>query len=626
MTTMDTNRKRHPEGEEDRGGPWRKTVRTMIMKRVTLLLCLAGVSSPALAQVPDANVPPQRTPKPVPNESQPAQLPALPPAEPPKAEPDPNDEVLVKNLRGIDIVEIKGTQPTIKTNVAGLIGLNVESIPLLSGPDFQARMEAYLGHPLTINVIFKLQRDIILYCRDKNRPLVDVIVPKGQALDPDNAALQVWFLEGKVSNIDVDNPGRKWFSDQAIRSQVRLQQGDVVDSGILLSDLDWLNRNPFRQVDVLFRQTTNAVGINALGKSDIVLKVQDRFPVRFYGGYENTGTEVTGKDRFVLGLNAGQVFGWDHQFNYQYTTDTGFDLLQAHSASYEVPLPWRHYVTVFGSYVDAKSQFQDNANDFNSRGESYQVGLRYNVPLVNLGRYRHQLTGGLDFKDSNNNLEFGGGTVLDSSTQIAQLQGAYSGVLSDPWGQTSWGVEGFYSPGDVTGRNDDEHFNELRIGSKANYVYGRFSLERVTQLPLGFTSFVRGSLQLANERLLPSELYGLGGYRSVRGYPERLVNGDEGWGLNVELRSPPMDLGRLTHDPSEHAYLQPLAFFDYGSAHIVDPEFNEDRNVDLASVGLGLRFTVGRNLAFRFDYGFQLMEKGLSGRDTNAHIGALLSF
>ncbi len=98
------------------------------------------------------------------------------------------------------------------------------------------------------------------------------------------------------------NEGKKWFKDRFIMGQVHLRPGQPLDSGQFNQDLNWLNNNPFRQVSASFKPGPK------LGLTDVELQVDDRFPVRPYVGYENTGTRFTGPDRLLGGFNWGNAF------------------------------------------------------------------------------------------------------------------------------------------------------------------------------------------------------------------------------------------------------------------------------------------------------------------------------
>jgi len=123
---------------------------------------------------------------------------------------------------------------------------------------------------------------------------------------------------------------------------------------------------------------------------------------------------------------------------------------------------------------------------------------------------------------------------------------------------------------------------------------------------------VHGALtgQYSSTNLLASEQLGFGGYGSVRGYPERILRGDNGVVFNLELFSPEyhpassyFKWGWLNNDT-----LRFLVFFDYahGEPHeesVTDPL---DDPSDLMSVGVGLRYELDDALRWRLDYGFRL--------------------
>lgn len=109
--------------------------------------------------------------------------------------------------------------------------------------------------------------------------------------------------------------------------------------------------------------------------------------------------------------------------------------------------------------------------------------------------------------------------------------------------------------------------------------------------------------QWADTNLMPTEQLGFGGFNSIRGYDMRLVNGDSGYIVNLELRTDPVGfgLGKCRSDQ-----FQMLMFCDIGGAmnHTLLP--GEPSHVDLSSIGFGLRYSIAPNLAVRFDYGWQL--------------------
>jgi len=523
------------------------------------------------------------------------------------------------NLTIQAIVIVKTRAEIQEGGIPNAKGLVVKDIPILQHPDFAQMVESrFLGRTITENTIRDLEDAIILYCRQHGRLLVDVILPEQ---DIGSGLLQVWFLEGKVGNVTVKNDGVKWFHDQFIKSSVRLRPAESLDSLALSKDLDWLNNNPFRQVDVVFKPG------QSLGTTDVELDVNDRLPFRPYVGYEDSGTRFTGPDRFITGFNWGNALFLDHQLNYQYAADIDFDLLSAHSMNYIAPLPWRHTLMLFGAYVDAKANFDSGGVvGTTADGVSWQISGRYSIPIPDFKKYRSQAALGFDFKRSNNNLLAGGTPVITSDTDIDQFVLSYSGTLPDRYGKTSAGLEVYYSPSGLSEFNHSSDFNALRTGAKSQYLYGRLNVERITRLPWNFSWLLSAWGQYSTERLLPSEELALGGYNTVRGYDERVLLGDTGWIVNNEIRSPSIPLANILNVPGVTDQLQLLGFFDYGYLHVINAQPGEPANPTLYSTGVGLRYSLRHNFSVRFDYGFPLTEKGLNEHLSRMHLGALLSF
>jgi hemolysin activation/secretion protein len=589
------------------------------MKRT--FLAVAGIAAPlvcGLAQGVDSLAPSSVTPKPV--ESKPA--PPAAAAEPLRSPRNPEGDRPINpdqpDLKIKALILVPSRAQIQEEGVPSAEDVEVRDIPFLDRQDFRDTVRPFLGELLTENKIRDLEDTIILYCRERGRLLVDVILPEQNI---ENGVLQLWVLEGRVGNLTVKNEGRKWFKDEFILDNARLLPGETVDSITLTKDLNWLNRNPFRQVNVVFKPG------DRLGATDVELNVEDRLPVRPYVGYDNSGTPFTGEDRLLFGFNWGNVAGLDHQLNYQYATDVEFDLVKAHSASYIAPLPWRHTVTLYGSHVDAQADFSPVVPNLFSEGQSWQISGRYALPLPDYYKCQQELSAGFDFKHST-----GESNVFQSDydTDVVQFFLGYSGVRPDPYGKTSVSLELFYSPGDFTPKNDDDEFNNLRENAKARYLYGRANIERITRLPWNYTWILNIWGQTANERLLPSEELAIGGYNTVRGYDERMGIGDNGFIVNNELRTPPFALGELVHLPSWKDQIQFLAFVDFGATRVIDPipADGTDYSHTLWSFGGGLRYTVGGNFSLRFDVGFPLTEKHIGGIEQNprVHAGLLFSY
>lgn len=559
---------------------------------------------------------------PVPASPAPVAAPAAAPA-PVTAAPDqPTDFRKVPQIKGIVIVgSLKEFKPD---GVALSPGLNVKNNALLQRTQFARIAARYLDQPMDEARMRQFQREIILYYRKHDRPLVDVLYPEQ---DVSNGMLQVIVIEGRLKEIRVqDKQGNPytngWSGAKYIQDSVRLRTNDVISSSRVSKDLGWLNRNPFRTVEALYEPDRREYGMTAL-----LLRVDEQRQWSADFGYEDSGSTITSEDRLIAGFTWGKAFGFeDNQFRYAFTFDPSFDLLRVHSASYYLPLPWHHGLRFSGYYLDVKGELGGGTT---LSGSAYQGSMRYEVPLPSIGKFQQEASVGLDFKRSENNLFFNEVSFVNTPTEILQAAGGYSAVLRDSLGQTSLSIQGYYSPGGITDKNTDTAFDLARPLSKANYAYGRASAERLTTLPFGFNWIIRGIGQVADGNLLPSEQLGMGGYSSARGYEEREGNGDEGYFISNELRTPTINLSHFfTKKAAWEDKLQFLGFWDYGEISNVHLLSSEAPHYRFSSVGPGLRYTLSTHFSLRFDYGWQLHDSGLSPvrQHSRAHLGLTVTY
>jgi hemolysin activation/secretion protein len=568
------------------------------MKPASLLLTLLAATATTHAQTYE-QVSPQ-TPA-----SSGKTAPAVPETPAPVATGAEGDRLLTPVLRGLVFV---ADPSAVKSDGVSDEGVQLAAVPLLDTPAFREKLASRLGRPLTLDGLNAITREALLALRAADRPVVDVVAPQQNI---STGTIQILVAEGRLGEVRAE--GNRWFSAESLTREVSIAPGASIPGSVLMDDLAWLNQNPFRRVDLVFARGEGA------GETDVILRTQDRRPWRVYAGYDNSGTPLTDEDRLFAGFNLGDVFNVGHQLNYQFTTSPDVEKMVAHSASYVARLPWRHTLTVFGSHAESRPDIPL----FDLEGVSWQLGLRYRVPLRSWRGIEHAVTAGVDFKRSDNDLAFGGAAVFAQSVDVAQLVLGYEASLPDSLGATSLGLTVALSPGGIGGRNDDVDYTSVRADAEARYAYARLTLERITKLPASFAWVVRGEAQVASTNLLGSEQLGFGGASSLRGYDEREANGDSGFILVNELRGPSFAVIKGVEDR-----LTPLAFIDGGVAVIKDPLPGEEHTRELLSAGVGLRYTMATWLTAQADYGWQLRDSGISptGDNSRAHVSVTVAW
>ncbi len=541
-----------------------------------------------------------------------APKPKVPEISPKEPKIKADDRILVKALDGVRF--LADPKDVVKQDL-DLLGIEIVNVPLLDSDAFREKIKPFLGKPVSLASIKRLAYVAIKYFHENNRPFVDVSVPEQ---DITGGVIQLLVTEARLGEIRVE--GHKYYSSKRYKKAIHLETDGTIDEKRLIRDLNYFNKNAFRQIKPFFLSGKKP------GTTDLVLKAQERFPVRFYTGYEDTGSQTTGLDRLLVGFNWGDGFYQDHEIGYQYSTDIEFERLQSHSGYWRIPLPNRHKLAITAGYSKTQAHITDVL--FNP-AVNWQVGLRYQMPLKDLGEYSHQLDMGFDFKQSQNNLEFGGLRVFDSEVDTAQFALQYAGSHFDPLGSTRFSLSGIFSPGHLTTNQRTEDYTRERAGTDPQYGYGRMDLERTWKLPKGITLWNHVYGQVATNRLQSTEQLLLGGFNSVRGYDDRLTATDEGVQVNVELRSPDFMLGRIGGDDRFENRLQFIAFYDFGWGHNKGRFAGEENNIYLDSIGGGLRYRMGTHISARFDYGhlLQSLKGGLVGSDHGRiHLSVVVSF
>ncbi|MCP5506670.1 MAG: ShlB/FhaC/HecB family hemolysin secretion/activation protein [Chlamydiales bacterium] len=519
------------------------------------------------------------------------------------------EEVLLPELKGVIITDKERhfSVQEMHRAMGGAEAINIR-VPGTMG-HFNAMLQNnFIARPLTRQGLYDLKQEVIAYYRRWGRPIVTVEIPEQNIT---HGVIEVIAVEGKLGKITVE--GNHYFSEETLVKQIRLQENGAIDTNLLVTDLSWMNRNPFRQVDVIFEPGEIA------GTTNVRLLTADRRPYRFYAGVDNNGYDATNTTRLFLGANWGNAFGLDHLFSFQFTAAPNLDRFWAVTGQYTIPLKWRDIWTFYGGYSHVHANIEEKGVD--NSGYSAQASTRYTFLLPPRLNYLHNFIMGLDYKRTDNNIEYGGKTVYLHSVNLTQVMFGYDGGYTNRGLSTSFNLELFWSPGPWLAEQSDTDYRDVRYEAKSSYCYGRLTLAPLFRLPHDYTFATILRAQVANQNLLPSEQAGLGGYETVRGYKERKVNVDNAFLASAELRSRPYTfIGKKAFQDA----LQWLLFLDYAIGRDVRTEKHTPKTHYLLSTGPGLRYEVGPYLTFKSDFGVQL--KKLDSRGFRFHFSLVGSY
>ena len=193
------------------------------------------------------------------------------------------DQILVEALTGIVLFDELGELGA-ETESSGV---NAERLELPNKDLLTQSLAKFIGKPVTLALLDDINALVVKFARSNGRPVIDSFAPEGQ--DISNGVIQFAVVAGRRGQVRVE--GAQGNVADRIVLQTSIAEGEVIAERSLRADLEWFNQNPFRQVNVILERG------DEFGATDIVYNVVGRRPYRVYGGLEDSGTRLSGKNR-----------------------------------------------------------------------------------------------------------------------------------------------------------------------------------------------------------------------------------------------------------------------------------------------------------------------------------------
>jgi hemolysin activation/secretion protein len=456
---------------------------------------------------------------------------------------------------------------------------------------------------------------------------VQIVLPE-QELERGEIRFQI--VEAKIGRVLVE--GNKFFDEANIRSSVpALQPGSSPNINEIARNLRVANESPSKQATVLLRSGQEEATVDA------VLRVVDERPYKFSITVDNTGNAQTGRLRTGFGVQHANIFELDHVLTVQYVTAPYSETRQPDGTIERWSLVPSKDVTILGigyriplyrlgdsldftfGYSNVNSGTVQNL--FTITGQGVVLGARYTRNLDRIGDYDHRAAFSLDYRSyENKGVRPVGGTIqLVPDVVVHPITLLYGGVYRQQNSETgftvSW-VKNFAGGNDGRGSTFCASRNNF-IGQcgNANYSIFKYSLNHNQALPSDWQMRLGLNAQYTDDMLVSGEQFGVGGADSVRGFFEREVSNDVGYRATAELYTPDFG-GRLMSGARARA----VGFVDWGGVRRNQPGPAELHGQHISSVGIGLRFSRGTNMALRLDYGVVTNEGGSQNvGDTKLH-------
>ncbi len=414
-------------------------------------------------------------------------------------------------------------------------------------------------------------------------------------------AVEIRVLEGKMGELVIE--GNKWRKTSSIRRYFHTGKDDLLSVSGLQKDLLRLNS----QSD--FEATTVLAPGKELGTTDVTLKVKDHFPWHVGTSVDNQGTRLTGKYRSGMTVRSSNVSGFD---------DTFFSntMLSDHSVSqyahYEAPLS--SYGTAAGfDYTFSENMIGKEYRSNKISGTTHMFNSYLSQELYLSEQTDVKATTGMDIVRSTKE-------VVDTMTnhdELRLLYGALAATFNDKMGQSIFRPKFNFSTDGFLGASHRGHPSASRNGTGGFFFKYEQDVTRIQKMPFQSYAILHSTMQVPTHTLPSSEQFQLGGYYTVRGYPEGDYLADWGFQFNCDWIFPVYGMPETWKLPFSKTalkrQLEPVVFVDHGYGRIKKVQSGEQKDKFLMGLGGGLRYRFDKYFSVRAEWAAAVGDRPQAG-------------
>ncbi len=474
----------------------------------------------------------------------------------------------------------------------------VQGNHLLSELDVDTAVYPYLGPGQSVRSVDAARAALQKAYADKGYQTVAVEIPPQHVV---GGVVILQVVEEKVGRLHVN--GSRYFSLDKIKQQApSLAPGVVPNFNRIKHDIIALNQWPDRQVIPALQAGTQPQTV------DVDLNVHDTLPLHGSLSLDNRYSQGT----TPLRLNAS--LSYDNLWQRGDTVNMGFQIAPERpadalvfSGSYLARVPNADWLTflLYGLVSNSKVATVGSTNVV---GRGQVVGLRALMTLPGGSGFFDTLSSGIDYKHFDQNVTLGA-TTLPSPVTYYPITVGYSGSWQGDTSLTQLDIGPTFNFRGLG--SSPSAFDAKRYEAQSNFIYLHADLSRQQDLPEGLEIYVKAQGQVADEPLINSEQFSVGGQDTVRGYLESEVLGDDALTGSVELRSPELSdyIGPAVTD------WRIFVFGEGGRAKLLDPLPQQQAIFGLASTGIGTRLQLTDHLNGSIDVAVPLLKSVVTKAD-----------
>lgn len=478
-------------------------------------------------------------------------------------------------------------------NVPGNIVLNRFEIignRVIPESEISQLLQPYLFRPINFAELLEVQQAI-----------TDLLIAKGYFtsgayIPPQtikNRTIKIEIIEGSLEEIKIY--GLEKLRPEYIRRRLEIASKPPLNQEKLLNALQLLQLDPL--IENISAELSKGVD---LGESYLEVKVEEADSFSTELTVDNYRTSSIGSFSRQIAVGDNNLLGFGDRFDVSYVNTDGSNSLE--NLSYAVPLGASNNELRLTYSFNSSTIITEPFQDLDLGSKNHYFGFSYRQPVYQTPNQEIAL--GFIFSHQNTQLSLmdvgfptlARGSDVEGITKISALR-----IFQEYSDRGSTHVFAVRSQFNIGIDAFDATTNPDGIPDSIFLIW-RGQAQYLKMLSPSTNILLRTDLQLADRALVSLEQFSSGGALSVRGYSQDRILGDNGIFFSAEL------INTLWQTSESNVSLELNPFFDFGRVWNSD-DLSLSTNT-LASLGLGLQFSIKDTLIARLDWGLPLTDDG----------------
>ncbi|PSN18596.1 hemolysin activation/secretion protein [filamentous cyanobacterium CCP5] len=454
-------------------------------------------------------------------------------------------------------------------------------------------LQPFLNRPITFSELLKAPDAVTDLYVSEGYVTSGAFIPANQTIE--NGVVTIQILEGRLATISIE--GTRRLRPEYIRSRINLVSGPPLNIEKLLEKLQLLQLDP-----VIERISAEIVATPNPGENDLVVRVQEAETFSLNTQINNYENPLLNTFHQVVEIREENLSGYADALSLAYQHAGRSNVFEI---DYQAPVsPTNSTINLRYSYTNSRV-LEPPLSVISPQSEAHTWGIGFRQLILETPIDTVTLSLQLQQRISQSYIQPpglpiipfgfpGSGATEGGFTRLTVLQFGQewqhrtSNQLISLDSQFQLGTSWL---GATSNSNPDEPSN--------NFLAWQGQALWLQRLNPNWLLVARAAGQLADRPLVSSELFGIGGANSVRGYRKDQILADSGVITSLELQTP------IVRWPEQEAIAFLAPFIDYGYVWNQDDQALSDRN--LAAIGAGLIFQINDRFNARLDYALPLI-------------------